>query len=118
MKFLEYTYTRPDLEQFKAEMRELIGRVTGAADVQAVIAAFDEASKLGAHINTLGSIAYVRNTINTADPFYDAQREFMDQSMPELIEVSNEMDAAMLASPFRAELEAHYGKLLFTYLEL
>lgn len=118
MKFSEYPYKRPDVEAFKAKLRACARRVREAQDVQVQIAAFDEATAMGMEYQTLRSLAYVRNTVNTADPFYEQERDFYDEVGPEVQEADQELSIALLDSPFRSELEAHYGSLLFTNLEI
>ena len=118
MKFSEYPYKRPNIEALKAGLASCTERIRKAANLQEQIAAFDEATALLQDYHTMSSLAYVRNTINTADKFYDEEREFYDEIGPELQAVSQELDIALLDSPFRAELEAHYGKLIFDNLEI
>ena len=118
MKFSEMPYVRPDMDKVKAELNACAEKIRTADSVETQIAAFDEASELSKDLMTTGSIAYVRNTINTADKFYDAEREFFDQAGPELEESLQAINIALLDSPYRKELEAHYGSLLFKNLEI
>lgn len=118
MKFSEYPYERPNAEELKKRFLELAEEVRNAENAEQQIAAYDKATELGIYYGTMGSIAYVRNTVNTADPFYEAERDFFDEIGPELQEASQALDIALLDSPFRAELEAHYGKLLFQNKEI
>ncbi len=118
MKFSEMPYVRPDMDKVKAELNACAEKIRTADSVEAQIAAFDEASELSKDLMTTGSIAYVRNTINTADKYYDAEREFFDQTGPELEESLQAINIALLDSPYRKELEAHYGSLLFKNLEI
>ena len=118
MKFSEMPYVRPDMDKVKAELNACAEKIRTADSVEAQIAAFDEASELSKDLMTTGSIAYVRNTINTADKYYDAEREFFDQAGPELEESLQAINIALLDSPYRKELETHYGSLLFKNLEI
>ncbi|MBQ3216827.1 MAG: M3 family oligoendopeptidase [Oscillospiraceae bacterium] len=118
MRFSEFPYARPDTEAFKEKLLSCARRIKEAQNVQEQISAFDEATALSEEYYTMGSLAYVRNTINTADEFYDKEREFYDEIGPELQAVSQEVDVALLDSSFRTELEAHYGKLIFDNMEI
>lgn len=118
MKFSEMTYVRPDMDEVKAKLTDCAKRIEEAKSAQEQIAAFDESTAIAQTFMTSGSIAYVRNTIDTTDAFYEAEREFVDEAGPELQEASNRINTALLNSPFRAELEAHYGSLLFKNLEI
>jgi len=68
--------------------------------------------------NTLGTLVYIRNTINTKDEFYAAEREYIDEVEPLYGEAAQKVSLAMLASPFRAELEKELGTLYFKNLEI
>lgn len=118
MKFSEYPYKRPDIELLKAQLLECVRKIETANDVETAIAACDRSYALTDEAMSMGSIAYVRNTVNTADPFYDAEREWFDEASAELSEVSNALNIALLDSPLRPQLEEHYGKLMFTNMEI
>lgn len=118
MKFSEYPYERPDFEKLKAELAALAQKITDAADAKEQIVAFDEANRLIEEYATICSIAYVRNTVNTKDEFYDKEREYLDENGPALEEYNQKIDTALLGSKFRKELEEHYGALLFINLEI
>lgn len=118
MKFHEMPYVRPDIEALKASLARAAERIRAAGSAAEQIAIFDAMHAESDHAQTMMSLAYVRNTIDTRDAFYDAEREFLDEVSPELSEYAQKLDEAMLDSPFRAELEAHYGTLLFKNLEI
>lgn len=118
MKFSEYPYKRQDIELLKAQLLECVRKIETANDVETAIAACDRSYALTDEAMSMGSIAYVRNTVNTADPFYDAEREWFDEASAELSEVSNALNIALLDSPLRPQLEEHYGKLMFTNMEI
>ena len=118
MKFSEYPYARPDIAALKQECSDLAAAIKAAPSAQEQIRLYDEATEKSAHFQTMASLAYTRNTINTKDAFYDAEREYLDETGPELEEAMQAVTVALLDSPFRAELEAHYGSLLFKNLEI
>lgn len=118
MKFSEMPYSRPDIAATKTSISACVQRIDEASSAQEQMDAFDEACKILHSFGSLASIAYIRNTIDTTDAFYDAEREFLDETEPELQEASNLLNTALLNSRFRAELEAHYGKLLFQNLQI
>ena len=118
MKFSEMPYTRPDLEALKSQLNAIAEKIEKATSASEQIDAFYETEALGKEINTLGSLVYIRNTINTKDEFYDKEREFFDEIEPRIAEVSQKVDLALLASPFRAELERELGELFFKNLEI
>ncbi|MBR2790420.1 MAG: M3 family oligoendopeptidase [Eggerthellaceae bacterium] len=118
MKFSDMTYTRPDADALKAKLRELTEKLKAAqtyGEARTLFLQKDEEDKL---VETMSSLAYVRHTIDTRDEFYDGEIAFWDAINPELEEYTQEWDAAMLASPFRADFEAEFGTLWFTNAEI
>ena len=118
MKFSEFPYTRPDVEALKARIEACTAQVRAAASAAEQIALVDAMVEEINSVESMGSLAYVRNTINTKDAFYDAERNFFDEVGPELEEKTNALYAALLDSPYRAELEAHYGQVFMKNLEI
>lgn len=118
MKFSEMPYVRPNVEEMKAQAAEIIAKMEQAQSVTEQIKAIDAFNALSGTAMTMGSIAYVRHTIDTRDEFYDKENDYIDEIMPLFQELSQQFGLQLLDSKFRSELEAHYGKLLFTNLEI
>ena len=51
------------------------------------------------------ALSYMRYSINTADPFYLAEKDYYDEVGPQAQNYLLEYTKAMLATPFRQELE-------------
>lgn len=118
MKFSEMPYTRPDLAAFQQQGKSTVERITAARSAQDVIDAYTIFDNLSKTISTNTSLAYVRHTIDTKDAFYDAEQNYIDEIEPSIRAIAQEVDQALLDSPFRSELEEKLGKLLFTNLEI
>lgn len=118
MKFSEMPYVRPDQGEMLSSIEAITARFDAAADADAALTAVRELDKLSSHYQTLGSLCYVRNTINTKDPFYKAERAFWDQAEPLMSEKLQVFNEHLLASPFRPQLEQALGSLYFKNVEL
>ena len=118
MKFSEMSYSRPDLDAVKEQMKDLVARLTAAQDYAQAKAVFLEKEEAEGHIMTLSTLAHVRHTIDTRDKFYDDEMNFWNSAMPELQQYTQEWKMALLKSPFRAEFEAEYGNLMFLNAEI
>lgn len=118
MKFCDMQYSRPDVEALKEKVRALKDKIEGAKTPEEVIAAYTEVSKASENYSTMGSLAYVRHTINTEDEFYEGENDFFDEIGPTVTDAFQEINKALLSSPFRAELEKHFGELLFKNTEI
>lgn len=118
MKFSEMPYTRPDVDAFCAKVDTLVQGMNEAQSAQQQIELFGQYQALTREVMTNLTLAYIRHSIDTRDEFYDKENEFSDEVSPLMQQYQQRMNLAMLHSKFRAELEQHYGKLLFTNLEI
>lgn len=118
MKFSEMPYSRPDMEALAAATTQTLETMKAAPNAAGQIAAYDAYEKKMQTAGTMQQIAYIRHTINTKDEFYNAENDYMDEIGPKLQELSHRVNTALLESPYRAELERHYGALMFKNLEI
>lgn len=118
MKFSEMPYSRPDMEALAAATTQTLEAMKAAPNAAGQIAAYDAYEKKMQTAGTMQQIAYIRHTINTKDEFYNAENDYMDEIGPKLQELSHQVNTALLESPHRAELEKHYGALMFKNLEI
>ena len=117
VSFKDMPYERPDLEAVKAEYARLAEALAGAETYDAAEAAFLEKDQLDRHTQTAAELAMIRHVIDTRDEFYDGEASFWDEAQPELQSASDAFTAALLATPFRAQLAEKYGELLFAQAE-
>lgn len=118
MKFSEMPYSRPDMEALAAATTQTLEAMKAAPNAAGQIAAYDAYEKKMQTAGTMQQIAYIRHTINTKDELYNAENDYMDEIGPKLQELSHQVNTALLESPYRAELERHYGALMFKNLEI
>ena len=74
-RFVDFEYRRPDRVAFEALMGDLVDRFAGAssAGVQdGLMAEIDRERNL---FESMTAIGRIRHTIDTADPFYDAEND-------------------------------------------
>lgn len=118
MKFSEMPYSRPDMEALAAATTQTLEAMKAVPNAAGQIAAYDAYEKKMQTAGTMQQIAYIRHTINTKDEFYNAENDYMDEIGPKLQELTHRVNTALLESPYRAELERHYGALMFKNLEI
>ena len=97
MKFSEFQYTRPKLDEIRARCAQLCARLKNAASAQEQIDTYEDFQTLQREIYTETTIATVRHSIDTRDAFYDAENEFADEANPQLEEMFQSVDLALLA---------------------
>ncbi|MBQ6508565.1 MAG: M3 family oligoendopeptidase [Flexilinea sp.] len=118
MKFSEMPYTRPDPDALKTELQDLTERLKNAQSYEEARAVFLEKEEKEKLPDTMGTLAYVRHSIDTRDEFYDDEISFWDDFSPEIEEFEQEWIKALLESPYRGDFEQEYGDLLFLNAEI
>jgi len=118
VKFNEMEYKRADCQALGGQYQALIAQVAEADDADRTIALVLEHEKLAKHILTMSTLAEVRNTINTEDSFYKAEKEYYDENLPVLQEQVQELLKALFHSSHRTKLEERFGKLFFINMEM
>jgi M3 family oligoendopeptidase len=118
MKFADYPYARPDMEEVKARFGELLGRFDQAATAAEQNGVLEELNRYRADIETMRELVYVRHTVNTKDEFYENEKEFFDEAEPIYQGLITDYYRKLIESPFRPELEQIWGTQLFRLAEL
>jgi M3 family oligoendopeptidase len=108
--FSTLEYVRPDFEKLQAECLATVERINKAENFQEIKEIIVDRDKLQSKLETMYSIAYIRNTLNTTDEFYEKEVEFLNDNLAELNVVSNQLSKALLTSKFRPDIDAHYGR--------
>jgi len=113
MKFPEMPYSRPQFEEVYAKLTMLLENFKNAKTAEECFAAYKAQDDYSKHLWSMFAIARIRNTLDTTNAEYDAEKSYMDEVLPKLQAVSQQFTAALLASPFRKEMEAEWGDLMF-----
>ena len=115
--FQDMPYARPDMEALKTQYRETIDKLTAATDYSEARAAFFALEAAESAAFTMGSLCHVRNTIDTADPFYEGEVKWFRAESAALIPLRKAYGQALLASPCRPEFEAEFGQQMFRLID-
>lgn len=105
MKFSDFEYERPDVNQVEQQLDALDEQLKNAADYPAFNDAFHRLDALMAHLDTLENIASVHHTMDTTDPHWEAESDFFDTVSPVLASRFNKVIGTVLDSPWRSQLE-------------
>ncbi|GMA56717.1 hypothetical protein GCM10025858_12200 [Alicyclobacillus sacchari] len=118
MKFSEMTYERPNMSDITSQMTKHIAALSSAATADEQLEQIAAMNDLRNHFMSMAEIASIRNSIDTRDAFYKAEKEYFDTVSPEMEAIETKFREALLASPFRLELEKHLGTQLFKLAEV
>ena len=116
-KFSEIPYQRPDMAALEKRLESKIAALTAAKSYKEAREAYLELESADLMENTMSSLAYIRISINTADPFYEGEVKYINEAQSRLMPVYRKANEALLSSPFRAEFEREFGGYLFHDLE-
>ena len=105
VKVSELQYRRVTIEEYSAKMIQVIRMIREARSAAEVLSARDCCNALNIRWSTAEALSYMRYSINTADEFYLAEKDYYDEAGPQAQSVMLEYARAMLETPFRRELE-------------
>lgn len=108
--FSTLAYERPDFDMLETEYRRLAGQVRQAKSYQEVQDAIQRDEELSGPINTMASVAFIRNTLDTTDEFYENEIEFINNRSAELKAATTEFSQELLNSRFAEDINNEYGK--------
>lgn len=111
--FENYEYVRPEIGTMATEAREQLAQFQAATTVEQQIAIIEQLNDMMAEFSTQSNIVYIRASIDTNDAFYQAERDFIDEVGPRVEDITTDYYKALVASPFRPQLEERFGKQLF-----
>lgn len=112
--FSTLAYERTDFDKLEAEYRKLIQQVKEAKSYQEVQDAIKKDEELSNPALTMESIAFIRNTLNTTDEFYEKEVEYINNRSAELKAATTEFSKALLESQFAEDIDKEYGKEYLT----
>lgn len=118
MKFSDYQYKRPDYEDIKKRYTELINSFNNSKSADEQYSYVEKINELQKEVETMAQLVAIRNSINTADEFYDKENEYIDMLSPQLHGLRVEFYKALLNSKFKKELKELVKPQLYTLAEI
>jgi len=118
MKFNEYEYRRPDYDIIKSKYNDLLNLFNNSNSADEQYTYVQKINELQKETETMAQLVAIRNSINTADEFYDKENEYIDMISPKLHGLRVEFYKALLNSKFKKELTKKIQPQLFTIAEI
>ena len=116
--FNDIEYIRPDFSKIPAFYEVLNARLQDAKSFAEVKQCILDEEEFSSHINTMATVAQIRHTIDTSDKFYEEEDEYISQAYPEAMPYMQAFSMALLASPFKAEIDKEYGEQFLKMVKL
>ena len=108
-KFSTLPYKRPDLEAHRAKLAAWKSAVEHAESYEALRGLIFEIDRANCKLSTQFSTAHIRHTLDTRDEFYEAEINYLQDTLPTLSGDEVALSGAIAASPFRADIEKEFG---------
>jgi oligoendopeptidase F len=89
MKFSDFPYVRPDLEQIKKDVEGLLALIGTNQPFDVELDAIKKFFDFNDHIMSSAQLVGVRNSIDTNDKFYEEEQNFFDENVPHLKALEN-----------------------------
>ena len=118
MKFCDMPYKRIDFDEAKAEVRNLMEEFQKAADGEEQFAVHQKYYALTDRVSTQITLASIRHSLDTADAFYEQEKSYYDEQVPEYSNLLIAYQKLLYHSPYRATLEKKIGSVAFKNMEL
>jgi len=118
LTFDQFVYTRPDMNEVKAQFSDLLDRLRHAGSIDEAAAAIQGINQFRKRLSTLHNIAYIRASIDTRDEYYQQERDYLDEIQPQVQELITQYYKELISSPYRSQLEERFGRQLFQIAEL
>lgn len=117
MKFQDYKYERPNYEKIKKSFLDLVNKIKSADDYKDQHGYIMELNNIRKHIETMSTIASIRNSINTADEFYEKETDYWDEYGPLYTELNSDFYNAIVNSKFKENIINDFSQQFYKICE-
>jgi M3 family oligoendopeptidase len=118
MKFSEFAYARPDIQEIENKFNGLLSRFESADSVQEQNKIIQEVNEVRSEFESMHEIAEIRHTVDTNDEKYKREQDYFDETTPDYRGLIHKYYQVLVESKFRDQLEEQWGKQLFKLAEL
>lgn len=116
-KFSTIEYQRPDFDNYETEYQKMTEQIKNASNYGEIQQIIKNADKLMESIDTMCTVAMIRNTLNTTDEFYEKEVEFINDRSAEATKSATAFSQALLDCKFTKEITEEYGKEFLIILQ-
>ncbi|MBR3305171.1 MAG: M3 family oligoendopeptidase [Christensenellaceae bacterium] len=117
IRFSDIEYRRPDLKKAAQELTEVLERFKAAETFEEADRLFLELDSSMSDVNTMCTVASIRNSVDLSDPFYAGEMKYINAEMAMLMPLNKMINHAILNTPFKDALKAKYGEQIFRLLD-
>ncbi len=112
MKFKDIPYKRPDTEAEAQALKALAEGIQNAKSYEELRKLYVDHDASVRDFNDMMSIARIRNTLDTTDPFYAEEWRYLSAERVHLSLEEKKVCEALLASPYVQDFEQEFGSTI------
>ncbi len=109
MKFKDFPYERPQLSEVLAKAETIAQNIENAKSADEVLDGIKAWEALQSHFSTMANVAHIRYTVDTTDPFYLKEKEYLDDARPRMMTAEKKVLFAIANSAFAKDIDEKYG---------
>ena len=117
-KFEDIKYVRPDFKKASKDIRNNIKLMKNAASYEDFKKAYVNTEEILKDVITMGTIASIRNTIDTTDKFYDEEEKYINKASAPLSLAMLSLTNTVLKSKYKEDIKKDYGDFIIQDLEM
>lgn len=117
MKFQDYKYERPNYEEIKISFLDLVNKIKNTHNYKEQYDNIMKLNNIRKHIETMSTLASIRNSINTADEFYENETNYWDEYGPLYTELNSDFYNAIVNSKFKEEIINDFSEQFYKICE-
>ena len=118
MKFSQMEYQRPDVDGMIEQYKQITERFPNCKNAKEQMKCILEHESVMKAYQTMSTLAYIHNSINTADKFYAQEKAFYNEKSPVIQEYEQAFLQVVYDSRFKKELEKELGTLFFENIKV
>ncbi len=110
--FKDFKYARIDFKDKIKQANRIIDRINNADKFEEQKKSILEYNVLVNDVQSMATIAHIRNSIDTSDVFYDEERAYYDENLPVFEEYNIRYYKALTESRFQKEIINEWGETI------
>lgn len=112
MKLKDIPYVRVEIEPIRTEFDQMIEEFRNSENVQTQLEIYNRYIEISKDIETNYALAYIRFTQNVEDEFYSKEKDYYDEVIPVLTELSMKFLSELINSKFLDQIKEQLSPLL------
>lgn len=107
--FQTIEYHRPDFDACIKKTEQMLEKMQESKSYEEFKKIFLELEQMNDNIMTMVSVAYIRNTLNTVDEFYEKEIAYLNEQTPIFQDATSKVTRYLVEGPYKDDIAKEYG---------